>query len=134
MSYGMTAELQAAVFATLQGDAALEAVVGGAIYDALPDGAVPALFVSLGPEKVRDASDKIAGAALHDFSVSVISDAAGFQSAKQAAAAVSDAVLGAELALGRGQVARLSFLKARAVKNTAGRRIDIWFRALLDDG
>src|SRR6056297_9598 len=47
MSYGVAAALQQAVFERLRGDAALEALVGDAIYDAVPNGAVPPLYVTL---------------------------------------------------------------------------------------
>ena len=45
MSYAVSGALQAAVFAALSGDAALAALVGSAIYDAVPAGTVPDLYV-----------------------------------------------------------------------------------------
>ena len=57
MSYGVAAALQQAVFERLRGDAALEALVGDAIYDAVPNGAVPPLYVTLGPEDARARDD-----------------------------------------------------------------------------
>lgn len=135
MSYGMSAALQAAVYAHLQADAGLGALVGDAIYDAAPAGEVPGLYVSLGPEDVRDRSDQSAGGALHDFTVSVVTDAAGFSAAKNAAAAVSDALVDAPLALARGRLVGLRFLKARArrVSSGAQRQIDLRFRARVED-
>lgn len=134
MSYATTAALQAAVYSALQGDAALTALVGDAVYDAMPPGPVPALYVTLGPERVRDRSDGTAGGALHDFAITVVSDEAGFQGAKEAAAAVSDALVDAELALSRGTLVSLNFLRARARRVGQGREIEIWFRARVDDG
>ncbi|MFV2038478.1 MAG: DUF3168 domain-containing protein [Paracoccaceae bacterium] len=135
MSYGVSAALQAAVFQQLQGDAALAALVGSDIFDAAPPGAVPDIYVSLGPEDVRDASDKTGVGASHEFVVSVVSQAAGFRSAKDAAAAVSDALVGAALTLTRGQLVSLNFVRARAkrVQDADVRRIDLRFRARVQD-
>ncbi|WP_430448288.1 DUF3168 domain-containing protein [Rhodophyticola sp.] len=133
MSYGMTAALQTAVYAALAGDAVLDGLVGGAIYDALPPGPVPPIYVSLGPERVRDRSDKTGDGALHDFSVTVFSEQAGFQTAKEVAARVSDILDRAELTLARGRLSGLLFTRARARRTTGGREIEIWFRAHVDD-
>ncbi len=135
MSYGMAAALQEAVFQVLQGDAALGALVGADIFDAAPPGAVPPIYVSLGPEEVREASDQSGRGAEHEFTVSVVSRAAGFKSAKQAAAAVSAALLGATLTLARGRVVYLNFQRAKAarVEGADMRRIDLRFRAFLED-
>lgn len=133
MSYGMTAALQTAVYDVLSADSGLAALVGGNVFDALPPGPLPPLYVTLGPEKVRDRSDGSAGGAVHDFSVTVTSSAAGFHGAKEAAAAVSDALLAAPLTLARGRVARVRFHRARAARSGADRRIEIWFRARLDE-
>lgn len=135
MSYGMGAGLQAAVFARLRADAALAALVGEAVYDTLPAGALPGLYVVLGEESVRDASDATGGAARHDLEISVVSDAAGFAAAKAAAGAVSDALAGAALALPRGRLVGLWFLRARARRLGPEdlRRIDLRFRARVED-
>lgn len=135
MSYGSGAALQAAVFARLAGDAVLAGLVGGAIHDALPEGPVGGTWISLGPEEVRDASDTGGAGARHDFTVSVLSDAPGFQAAKAVAVAVSDALMAAPLELARGRVAGLWFLRARArrVENAATRRIDLTFRARVEE-
>jgi hypothetical protein len=90
--------------------------------------------VSLGPEDARDASDKTGDGAIHDFVVSVITDEAGFQTAKAVASAISDALSGAALALARGQLVGLWFLraKARRVETGEARRIDLTFRARVE--
>lgn len=134
MSYAMAAALQEAVFQRLSGDVAVTALVGG-IYDAIPAGELPALYVTLGPEATRDRSDKTGAGAEHDFIVSVIGSAAGFLSAKQAAAAISDALVGADLTLSRGALIGLWFVKAVAERETSGdsRRIDMRFRARVED-
>ncbi len=66
MSYGVSAALQEAVYQQLQGDAVLAGLVGTDIFDAAPAGAVPSIYVSLGPEDVRDRSDQT-GASGEDF-------------------------------------------------------------------
>ena len=134
MSYALSAPLQAAIYQHLRADAALGALVGAAIYDALPPGPVPALYVALGPERVRDASDGTAIGAWHDVTLSVVSDTAGFQSAKAAAGAVSDALEEASLTMARGRLVLLKFLRAEASRESAGvRRIDLIFRARVED-
>ena len=135
MSYGMSAALQEAVFQRLETDPALTALVGTRIYDAAPPGQVPGLYVTLGPERVRDRSDATGGGALHDFSVSVVTDETGFADAKAASGAVSDALIDAPLALARGRLVSLNFLRAEArrVDRGARRRIDLTFRARVED-
>lgn len=134
MSYGVAAALQGAVYQALCDDAALAALVGSAIHDAAPSGTPTGTWVSLGPEEARDASDKTGGGALHDFTVSVISDAAGFAGAKEVAAAVSDVLVEAPLVLARGRLVGLWFLRARAARAAQGtlRRIDLTFRARVE--
>lgn len=134
MSYGIAAALQAAVYQRLLADAALGALVGTAIYDAVPPGTVTGTYVSLGPEDVLDASDKTGDGAVHDFVISVITDEAGFATAKAVAAAVSDALVDADLVLSRGHLVALWFLRARArrVEKAETRRIDVIFRARVE--
>ena len=135
MSYGVASALQGAIYQRLRASSALEALVGDAIYDAVPPGTVTGTYVSIGPEDVRDASDVSGGGAQHDFTVSVITDAAGFQAAKEVAAAVSDALVDATLILARGRLVGLWFLRARARRVETGetRRIDLTFRARVED-
>lgn len=135
MSYSVGAALQAAVYQRLLADTALEALVAGAIYDSIPPGTVTGTYVSLGPEDVRDASDQTGRGAVHEFTVSVVTDQAGFQSAKTVAAAVSEALSGADLGLARGRLVGLWFLSARArrVEKVDIRRIDLTFRARVEE-
>jgi hypothetical protein len=131
MSYQGAAALQTAVFGVLSTAPALG---GMSIVDAMPAGASLGSFVLIGPEQVIDQSDKTALGAEHRFEVSVISDATGFMAAKQAAAAISEALLGAPLMLSVGHVVSIGFLKATARRLDLGstRRIDMVFRARLD--
>ena len=135
MSYAISAALQAAVFQRLVANAPLDAQVSGAIYDTVPPGAVPALYVSLGPEDVRDRSDATGNGAEHIFTVSVVTEAAGFQQAKAVAGAISDALVDADLTLTRGQLVSLKFDRARArrVEDADIRQIDLTFRARVCD-
>ncbi len=135
MSYGVAKALQVAVYGRLIADATLTGLVGTAIYDALPTGALPPLYVALGPEVVRDKSDKTGAGAEHEFTVSVVTDTAGFATAKDAAAAVSDALVDAPLTLTRGILVSLNFCRAQAARvgSSAIRQINLTFRARVED-
>lgn len=135
MTYAVSSALQAAVFQRLSTDPGLTAILGNAIYDALPAGTLPPLYVMLGAENVRDASDKTGAGAMHEFVVSVVTENAGFASAKVAAAAVSDALLRAPPTLSRGRIVSLDFYKAKAarVENGDLRQISLIFRARVAD-
>jgi hypothetical protein len=135
MSYGAAAALQAAVYGRLQTDPALEALVGQAVFDAMPGGPVPPIYVAIGPEVARDRSDMTGRSAEHEFTVSVVTDTAGFQAAKQAAGVVSDALIDAPLTLARGHLVRLDFWRAQAARVGSGnvRRITLTFRAFVAD-
>ena len=139
MSYAAGAALQAAIYRQLREDADLNALVGDAIFDAMPVDAPAGVFVSLGPEDVTDLGDMGAGGARHDLIVTVASGSdagAGFGAVKQAAVAVADALEDADLALTRGRLAALRFLraKARKVDNGVARQVDLTFRARIDFG
>ncbi len=137
MSYGAGVALQAAVYRRLRDDAALAGIVGDAIFDAMPVTAPSGIYVSLGPEEVRDASDATARGSRHDFVVSVLSGHegdAGFGALKAGAAAVVEALEAGGLALAHGHLAGLWFLRAtaRRVKSGAARQVDLTFRARID--
>lgn len=134
MTYANAAALQAAVYGHLLADAAVAARVGGNIYDSLPSGQLPALYVILGSEKVRDASDGSGAGAWHELTLSVVTDQAGFHAAKEVAVAISDALQDADLALNRGRLVGLRFLRARAKReSTTLRRVEMTFRARVED-
>ncbi len=128
MSYGSAAALQAAIYGRLTGFAAL---TGVPVYDAVPSGGGTGTFILIGPEEVQDQSDKTGGGAEHRFVISVISDASGFLAAKTVAVGISDALVDADMALARGILVSLHFLKASARRIDEGdtRRIDLTFRA-----
>ncbi len=135
MSYGASSALQAAVYQLLAGDPGVQALVGAAVFDEVPPGPVSGTYLSLGEGEVRDLSDATGGIGEHRFEVSVMSDAEGFATAKAAAEAVSDVLVDAAPALSRGRVVSLRFVKARARRVRAGqvRRIDMAFRAVVED-
>lgn len=136
MTYALSAALQTAVFGALIGDTTLSGLVGGAIFDAEPGGALPEIYVILGAETARARSDASGGGAVHEFVISVVTDAAGFATAKQAAACVCDALIDVDLELDRGRLVSCRFVKAKAARIETGtaRRIDLSFRARVDDG
>ena len=137
MSYGASLDLQTALYRLLCDDPAVGALVGDAVYDAVPVAAPAGIYIALGPEEVRDASDATAAGSRHDLVISVLSgrdDQEGFSGVKEVAAAVSQAVEGGDLALTQGQLVGIWFLRAtaRRVENGAGRRIDLTYRARID--
>jgi hypothetical protein len=136
MSFALSAPLQRAVYQHLVADAPLNALVGTAIFDAMPAGQMPPLYVSLGGETTQDRSDVTGQGSLHRLTISVVSQAAGFSSAKDVAGAICDALVGADLTLSRGRLVFLNFERAVARRTgSAGdlRQIDLRFRARVDD-
>ena len=134
MSYGVSNALQVAVFNALSSNAGVQELIGGAVYDELPVGVSPDLYILIGPEKVSDRSDKTARGALHEFMVSVIAATSGFARAKQVAAAASDAILTNQLTLSRGHIVNMNFHRAKAIRTSdAKRQIDLIFRSIVQD-
>ncbi|MEO0865558.1 MAG: DUF3168 domain-containing protein, partial [Pseudomonadota bacterium] len=127
MTYAVSAALQEAVYTALLEDAEVAAALGGAVYDAIPTGTLPSIYVVLGTEDVRQANDKTGSGAVHRLVLSVITDAPGFRTAKQAAGAVCDVLHEADLTLSRGRLVSLIFQRARAGKidKGTGRKIDL---------
>ena len=139
MSLAASAALQAAVYQALRADPGLGALVGDAVFDAMPVTAPTGTHVALGPEDVAEAGDMTGGGARHDFVVSVLSgseDGGGFGPVKAAAAAVVAALEDGALTLEHGHLAGLWFVAARARRSDggAGRRVDMTFRARIDLG
>lgn len=135
MSYALASALQAGVYEALTNDIALLSLANGEIYDALPSGAAPDLYVTLGPETALDASDKTHHGALHRFTVFVRSTTPGFARAKSVAAAVCDALIDAEMPMSRGRLVSLRFDRAAATRidGDNGRQIELRFRARVED-
>lgn len=134
MSYANAAALQMAIYQKLSTDVAVATLCDGHVYDAMPSGKLPPLYVTLGAEKVRDASDVTCTGAWHDLTVAVVTSESGFQMAKETAVAISDALNNADLFLTRGRLVGLRFLRAQARRKNGGlRRIDMTFRARVED-
>lgn len=133
MSYTLSADFQKTIYQILANDDALRAHVGDAIYDVVPAGQQATAYVSLGPEDVRDWSDKTGSGARYDFTISVLSDRSGFHKAKTIASAVADALIDADGDLDRGKLVAIMFRRARAIRVEDGQmhRIDLSFRALV---
>ena len=137
MSYVYSAGLQAAIYQRLAGDAALGNLIGTAIYDApLEPGQEQATpdHITLGEEQVRANNTNTSQGAVHDFSVTVHSGRDGFDTVKQIAGAVCAALVDAPLALSRGRLVAMRFLRAKAERGPAPqkRRVSLLFRAVVD--
>ena len=139
MTYALSWPLQQAVYQLLRADAALAALVGTRIYDApLPpsEEAEPeGLYVTLGDERVDDWSTASDRGAAHLLTIAVNAPRRGFAEAKQAAGAISDAMLGGALALSRGHAVLVHFAGAltRRAEGDALRRIELRFRVTVED-
>lgn len=131
MSYAAAAALQAAIYGALT---AAPALAGVSIVDAMPPGTTPGTFILIGPEVVLDQSDGTGAGAEHRFTISVISDATGFLTAKTLAAAASTAVLGGGVSLATGSLVSIRFQRAvaRRLDEGTARRIDMTFRARVE--
>ena len=134
MTYAIGASLQTAIYERLVGDAGLRSIVGSAIYDAVPQSA-PDLFVAIGAERVSARNDASGTGALHELQISVVTRRNGYADAKAAGAMVSDALDAAALPIARGRLVSLRFTRARASRDEGEttRRVDLWFRARVDD-
>jgi hypothetical protein len=135
MSYAPASALQAAVYQRLRGDTAISAAVGAAIYDQVPAGTLPGTYVTLGPETAQTRRDSSGQSTRHDFTISVHTDAGGFQGIKSLAGAITEALQDAPLDLAQGRITALEFRRARARRlgNGALRQIDLWFRAQVEN-
>ena len=138
MSYGAACDLQGAVWQVLRDDAVLGALVGDAIFDAMPVDPPSGPYLALGAEDVTDAGDMTARGARHDFVVSVVEggEAGGFAAVKAAASAAVAALDGTAPALAGARLVGIWFQRARArrVEQGGARRVDLTFRARVDFG
>ncbi|WP_085308677.1 DUF3168 domain-containing protein [Planktotalea arctica] len=133
MSVLLSGALQSALYTRLSDDPVLAGIVGVHVYDAVPAGPLPDLYVLLGEEAVKDASDKSGAGAVHDLLISVMSTADSFLTLKQAASAIWDALSSTDLALSEGRVVGLWFASSNAKRSAAGqRKIDLKFRARVE--
>lgn len=137
MTYALAWALQQGLYTRLLGDAGVAAHVADRIYDAAPPetGAATELYLTLGDDKAKDWSTGTAPGAEHEVRIAVTAPRAGFAEAKEAAAAVCDALLGADIPLSRGHLICLAFQGAETqrLEDDALRRILLSFRALVED-
>lgn len=135
MSYGASAALQRAIYARLTEPGVPAELSGVPVVDMLPEGPVPELYISLGPERVRDASTKTSRGADHRVTITVTSSGGGFQRAKQIAGALCDWLEATAPVLETGRLCDLDFVRAQAGRGPSGaaRSIELTFRAVIDD-
>lgn len=138
MTYALSWPLQQGLFQLISNDAACNTFFGGRIYDAPPHlaGEEPeGLYLSFGDEQASDWSTASDAGAVHLVTLTVHAPRRGFSEAKQAAAAVSDAVLLGGIMPSRGRVVNARFVDARTRRADADaqRRIDLRFRITLED-
>ncbi|MCB1408720.1 MAG: DUF3168 domain-containing protein [Rhodobacter sp.] len=134
MSYQSAAAVQVALFDLLSGDATLAGLVPGGLFDAPPPATPQGTYVVLGDEDAIDRSDISGPGAEHRVLVSVVSDAAGFLTAKTAAARIAEIVPAATPVLSTGRVVAIWFHQAQARRAEGGavRRIDLRFRVRVE--
>lgn len=129
MSTQFSGPVQVAVFDRLASDPAVLAIVGSHVYDAVPAGALPNIYVLIGEEVVKDHSDSSGLAAHHDIAISVISSVESFLMMKDAAAAITTALQAAPLSLSEGSVSAFWTRGVASRRDAAGqRKIDLKFR------
>lgn len=131
MSYQLSAAFQSALYTQLSSDGGVAGLIGDAVFDALPAGTIPETYVLLGDEDARGTADPGGDGALHDFTLSIISTAQGFLTAKRVAAAIGRALELAPINLSEGRVVWLLFRKAKARRTSETRQIDLRYRAYL---
>jgi len=139
MTYALSWPLQQALFDLMGTDAACVQHFGQRIYDAAPpflgEQAPQGLYLTFGDEDVADWSTATEAGAVHLVKLTIHAPRRGFSEAKQAASAVSDAILGAALAPSRGRIVSARFVDARTGRSEADalRKIDMRFRITIED-
>lgn len=134
MSYAAAADLQGAVFARLNGDATLGALVPGGVHDAPLPASPPGTYVVIGLEDVIDRSDVSGPGAEHRLTIQVVSDSNGFFDAKTAGARIDALMEQPWPPLAAGRVVACWFQDARARRVDGGdlRRLDLRYRLRLE--
>lgn len=134
MSYHSAAALQQALFDTLAGDTELAVLLPGGLHDAPVPGTPQGTYGVIGVEDVIDRSDVSGPGAEHRVVIAVVSDAAGFLTAKAAAARISQVLPDTQPVLAVGRVVAIWFHQARARRVDGGtvRRIDLSFRVRVE--
>jgi len=139
MTYALSWPLQEGVFQLLSNDAGVATLVGGRVYDAPPPPDAEAdpegIYVTIGDESAQDWSTATDHGAAHLLTIAVHAPRRGFAEAKQAAGAISDAMLGGGIAMSRGRAVQVRFVDARTRRGEgdALRRVDMRFRITVED-
>ena len=136
MTYALAWPLQQAVHARLAADPGVAAMLGDRIHDAAPETRrLSQIYAVIGDEAVEDWSTATDRGAEHVIRLAVHAPRAGFATAKQAAAAISDALIGTPLTLARGHVVCIGFVDAETARSEddALRSIVLRFRVLIED-
>ncbi|MEM0990721.1 MAG: DUF3168 domain-containing protein [Pseudomonadota bacterium] len=139
MTYALAWPLQQGLYELLTTNAACQAFFGNRVHDAAPpfgpDAAAEGLYLTIGDEEVRDWSTGCDQGAEHFIRLDVHAPRQSYAEAKEAAAAVSDAVLTGPIQLARGALVNARFVDARTARDEAGqlRRIEMRFRIILED-
>ena len=139
MTYAISWPLQEGIYSLVCNDPACSSTLGARVFDAVPlqaDSGMPEeVYMTFGDEDVQDWSTGSTNGAIHTITVSVHAPRHGFSDAKQAAAAISDAILSGGLVLTRGSVVNVRFVDGRTVRRESDsvRRIDLRFRITVQD-
>ncbi len=135
MSYMIAPALQTAIYQYLITDSDLQAFLQDALYDAIPPATPPGTYALIGAEEAFDRSDKTGKGAEHRLVISVVTNATGFLAAKQIAARICDLLEAPNLTLARGRLVAMWFdrAEARKIEGDQTRRIDLRFRARVED-
>lgn len=139
MTYAMAWPLQQGLFHLFCENALCAEFFGHRIYDAPPpllgESEPSGIYLTFGDETVDDWSTGSDTGAVHIVTLTVNAPRRGFAEAKQAASAVSDAVLAGGLSLTRGRMVNTRFVDARTRRadGDALRQIILRFRITLED-
>lgn len=130
-----SAALQSGIYQTLSNATSISNLIGTNIFDAVPSGLVAETYVLIGEEKVISKADFNNGATRHDVTINVVSSASGFSDAKIVASEICNVLDGAAMVLSAGNLRNIQFRMARSRRDTGAteRRIDLVFRALIDE-
>jgi hypothetical protein len=135
MSVVHSAALQSAIYQELIGAVSISSLIGANVFDAVPSASAATTYVLIGEEKVLSRSDFGKAASRHDVTVNVVSTASGFSDAKIVASEICNVLDGSALNLTSGNLRNIQFISAKSRRDTgaAERRIDLIFRALIDE-
>lgn len=139
MTYAISWPLQQGIYSLVCGDPTCQSTIGTRVFDAVPleadGGTADDVYMTFGDEEVQDWSSGSTNGAIHTVTVSVHAPRHGFSDAKQAAAAISDAILSGALTLTRGTVVNVRFVDGRTTRREADglRQIDLRFRITVQD-